>query len=72
MVANDDNLEIPDWKKRGVYHESRYLELVTMYEEAGFEVRVEPFCSEAEDGCVACMEADPDQYRTVYTKKPNK
>jgi hypothetical protein len=40
-----------------------------MYEEIGFEVHMEPFNPDNEPGCSACMEPDPDRYKTIYTRQ---
>jgi hypothetical protein len=57
------------WKKQAGYDEPRLSELVGMYEEIGFEVRLEPFRPEEESGCNECMKADSHRYKTIYTKK---
>ena len=40
-----------------------------MYEEMDFEVHLEPFNAEEESGCIACMKAMPEKYKTIYTRK---
>lgn len=57
------------WEKQGAYDEPRLSELVSMYEEIGSEVRLEPFCPEEESGCRECMKVDSHRYQTIYTKK---
>lgn len=58
------------WKKQGSYDNPRLSEIVRMYEEIGFEVRLEPFDPSDDDkSCSECMKADRDRYKTVYTRK---
>jgi hypothetical protein len=57
------------WEKQTTFDEPRLSELVEMYKEIGFEVHLEPFHPDEEPGCTECMKADPDRYKTIYTRK---
>ena len=59
------------WQRRGTYCEPRLSDVVEMYEDAGFEVRLEPFSPEdvAEHECAECMLSDPGRYQTIFTRK---
>jgi len=32
-------------------------------------VHLEPFIAENEDGCTACLQVFPEQFKTIYTRK---
>lgn len=64
-----EELEKLGWVKQTTYDEPRLSEIVEAYEEMGFEVLLEPFDPDAEEGCSACMRAQPGKYKTVYTRK---
>lgn len=68
-MTRREELEKQGWERRTTYDEPRLSEIVEMYEETGFEVRLEPFDPDDEDGCTACMKADPDRYKVIYTRK---
>ncbi len=60
------------WQKQTTYDEPRLSEMVDLYEETGFEVLLEPFNPDDEPGCVECMKAVPEFYKTIYTRKKEK
>jgi len=64
-----EELEKQGWVKQTTYDEPRLSEIVEMYEEMGFEVRLEPFDPDDETGCSECMKLQPDKYKTVYTRE---
>ena len=72
---NDDRVQITrevdleGWTMRTTTDEPRLSELVELYEELGLEVMLRPV-SQAElgDQCTECMMADPERYRTIYTR----
>jgi len=68
-MERDDLLARDGWSNRGDFDEPRLSDIVEMYEEAGFEVRLEPFDPASVEGCTACMMADPQRYRTVFTRR---
>ena len=57
------------WEKQATYDDPRLSEMVEMYRQIGFEVHLEPFKAENEDGCTGCMQSTPDLYKTIYTRK---
>ena len=66
-----DKLEtrIKGWKKRGIYDDPKLTQIVKMYEEIGFSVKIEPFKPDMETGCTECIKENPDKYKVLYTKK---
>lgn len=73
-----DALLLQGWTHRFAACEPRLSEAVAAYEEAGFEVRLEPLPSEAgttnhsgepETGeCRVCFEGCEDSYRVIFTR----
>ena len=60
---------IKGWTRRGIYDDPRLTEILTMYEDLGFAVKLEPFRPELEPGCNECIKQDPAKFRVLYTKK---
>ncbi|MDJ0761957.1 MAG: hypothetical protein QNJ97_03120 [Myxococcota bacterium] len=60
------------FEKRTVYDEPRLSEIVSMYEEMGFEVVLAPFNPDEVPGCAECMTRDPSRYKVVYTRLKEK
>ncbi len=71
-------LESKGWRKQFVASEPRLSEAVQIYEEAGFEVHLEPLpkeprcesCAGEENKkeCRICFEGSEDQYRIILTR----
>jgi hypothetical protein len=40
-----------------------------MYKQIGFEVHLEPFNADNEEGCTGCMALFPEQFKTIYTRR---
>jgi len=40
-----------------------------MYEEMNFEIHLKPFHPDEESGCIECMKATPDKYKTIFTRE---
>jgi len=62
--------ENTDWTKRNVVEEPRLSELVELYKELDFEVKLED-CTEADfqdDGCNECIKEFAGKYNVIYTK----
>ena len=62
--------ENTDWTKRNVVEEPRLSELVELYKELDFEVKLED-CTEADfqdDGCNECIKGFAGRYKVIYTK----
>ena len=76
--SEEDRLEKKGWSKRFVACEPRLSEAVETYQEAGFEVHLEPLpkepecdiCigTEEEDDCRVCFEGTEDLYKIIYTR----
>lgn len=64
----EEDLKKQGWVKQTTYDEPRLSEIVEMYEETGFEVRIEPFTPGDEPGCSECMKHQPQRYKTIYTR----
>ncbi len=58
------------WTRQFVASEPRLSEASEFYRSIGYDVLLEPLPPEEEGGeCRTCLEADPSQYRTIYTRK---
>jgi hypothetical protein len=76
--SEEDRLEREGWSKRFVASEPRLSEAVEMYQEAGFEVHLEPLskdpicdsCTGTEEGddCRVCFEGSEDLYKIIFTR----
>jgi len=64
-----EELTSQGWKKQTTHDEPRLSDIIEMYEEMNFEVHLEPFNADEESGCIECMKAMPDKYKTIYTRK---
>ena len=62
-------VNLSGWERRTTIDEPRLSELVELYEEIGFEVLLRPVSpEELGEECTECLRADPDRYRTIYTR----
>ncbi len=61
--------QIKGWDRRGIYDDPKLTQILKMYEEIGFIVRLEPFRPDMETGCTECIKENPDKYKVLYTKK---
>ena len=68
-MIREQELTRQGWQKLATYDEPRLSELVEMYREIGFEVHLEPFDALQEPGCTGCLQASPERYQTIYTRK---
>lgn len=74
MTKREEELEVLGWEKRFLADEPRLSEMKELYESIGFDVLLEPLPEKedlaqcAESGCTACMDLDPNRYRTIYTR----
>jgi len=64
-----DKLAREGWTRQATYDEPRLSEMVEVYEELGFEVRLEPFEPDGQAECAVCMAQHPERYKTIYTRK---
>ena len=61
--------DLQGWLRRTTIDEPRLSELVDLYEELGFEVVLRPPSpDELGAECSECYMADPDRFRTIYTR----
>ena len=58
------------WDRQATYDEPRLSEMVETYREIGLEVHLEAFHPDENHGCIDCMAAAPEKYKTIYTRKP--
>ena len=68
-MSSEKELIAQGWEKQTTYDEPRLSDIVEMYEETGFEVRLEPFDPFATPECTDCMKASPEKYKTIYTRE---
>ena len=67
--VDDGGHELTGWERRTTTDEPRLSELVELYEELGFEVMLRPISlEELGQECQECYLADPERYRTIYTR----
>jgi len=73
-----ETLDKEGWERRFIASEPRLSEAIEAYEEAGFEVHLEPLPENREpekdaedtggDECRICFEGFQDQYRIIFTR----
>jgi hypothetical protein len=72
LTRREERLKAEGWTRRTVAAGPRLGEMVELYEDLGFEVRLEPFDAEEEDGdCRACFSEDRERFKVVYTRPCN-
>jgi len=72
LVGLDDRVDLTGWERRTTTDEPRLSELVELYEELGFEVMLRPISrDELGQECQECYLAEPERFRTIYTRKGN-
>jgi len=65
----DERLRLEGWTYRFTASGARLKEMAEAYEEAGFEVHLEPIRAEDLEGpCRQCVEAEADTIYAVYTR----
>jgi hypothetical protein len=70
QLAPDPALVAAGWQRRFVTDMTRTLEVVSLYRELGFEVRLEPVPQEQfGKDCDACQLVSLLRFRTVYTRR---
>ena len=63
-------LEKQGWQLQFTTDEPRLSEAVELYEELGYEVRVEPACTELPlPECTTCYERFCDRYKTIFIRR---
>ena len=70
IFSDSEEYDLSGWERQTTTDEPRLSELVEFYEEIGFEVLLRPVVpAELGQECTDCMMAEPDRYRTIYTRK---
>ncbi|MBI4442351.1 MAG: hypothetical protein HY649_03125 [Acidobacteria bacterium] len=63
-------LEKEGWQMQFTTDEPRLSEAVELYESLGYEVRLEPACSELPlPECSTCYELFCEKYKTIFTRQ---
>jgi len=57
------------WTFRGDFEEPRLSEMISLYEELGFSVKLAPFITDHGKACQKCFEITPGRFSALYTKK---
>ena len=69
LVGLEERIDLTGWERRTTTDEPRLSELVELYEEIGFEVMLRPISrEELGQDCQECYLAEPERYRTIYTR----
>ena len=55
IFSDSEDYDLSGWERQTTTDEPRLSELTEFYEELG-------------QGCTDCMRAEPDRYRTIYTR----
>ena len=72
LIRLDEGVDLTGWERRTTTDEPRLSELVELYEELGFEVLLRPISrEELGQDCQECYLAEPERYRTIFTRKDN-
>ena len=70
QLAPDPARVAGGWERRFITDATRLGEVVTLYEDAGFEVAADPIRREDfPDGCDDCQLLALLQFRTIYTRR---
>jgi hypothetical protein len=68
-LTPEEKLIKEGWEKQATYDDPRLSEMVEMYAEIGFEVRLEPINTDSEIGCTSCIQLKPDLFKTIFTRR---
>ncbi len=68
-MTSGPDLEKEGWENRGEFCEPRLSEVVELYEEMDFEVRLVPLDPKNLPGCGVCFKKNIDSYRAVYVRR---
>jgi hypothetical protein len=70
IFSDEEGFDLSGWERRTTIDEPRLSELVDFYEELGFEVLLRPVATdELNQDCTECIRAEPERFRTIYTRK---
>jgi len=62
-------LEAEGWRRMILYDEPRLTELADQYRELGYEVHLEQFHPDEDQGCNPCLAEQAERYKTIYVRK---
>ncbi len=69
LTPREEELALEGWSKKFTASEPKLTEYAKMYEELGFDVRLEAITpQDLGEGCNSCFMAACDLYRTIYTR----
>ncbi|MGD9238733.1 MAG: hypothetical protein PVG69_01835 [Desulfobacterales bacterium] len=68
-MTQQEKLARQGWTRQATYDGPRLSEMTDLYTDIGLEVHLEPFHPDEEPGCTGCMAINPEQYKTIYTRK---
>lgn len=61
------------WEHRFVASGARADEMIELYRELGFEVAADPLVTGGMvEGCATCFDAGGEEYRSIYTRRPER
>ena len=70
LKARLDELEKQGWERQFTTEEPRLSEAVGLYESLGYEVRLEPACSDLPlPECATCYESFCEKYKTIFIRR---
>jgi hypothetical protein len=70
QLQPDAALVADGWQRRFTADETRIKEITELYEQLGYEVRVEPVAAaELQDDCHGCLTSRALRLCTIYTRK---
>jgi hypothetical protein len=61
--------EMTDWQEVAIDGETHFRRLVDMYEELGFEVRLEEVKPEEVEHCTRCLQEGGERIYRVYARR---
>ena len=67
-LKGDGALLAEGWERRSILDEPRLSEVVEMYRDLGFEVKVVDLKPEMLAGCDTCIVGPTETYKVVYTR----
>jgi len=72
QMEPDPALEAQGWERRFITDGGRSAEVVALYQQLGFEVRLEPLTlGELPEGCTECQLVLLFRFQAVYTRRPS-
>ncbi len=71
MREKVNRLEAEGWLRRSIAEEPRLGELIDLYIELGFDVKLMDCWPEVEqsEDCTSCLMQNPEKYKIIYTRE---